>query len=42
MDHLIATGMIGQQVAAQQLNPSVTDLTCLGYVLEAGATLPTA
>jgi len=42
MDHLIATGMIGQQVVAQQLNLNVTDLTCFAYILEAGDTLLTA
>ncbi|MEU0818281.1 MarR family transcriptional regulator [Streptomyces mirabilis] len=42
MDHLIATGMIGQQEMAQRLNLNVTDLTCFGFVLEAGDTLLTA
>jgi DNA-binding MarR family transcriptional regulator len=42
MDHLIATSMFGQQAVAQQLNLNVTDLTCFGFVLEAGDTLLTA
>ncbi|MCX5091359.1 MarR family transcriptional regulator [Streptomyces sp. NBC_00365] len=42
MDHLVATGMIGQQEMAQQLHLNVTDLTCFGFVLEAGDTLLTA
>ncbi|MHC3471190.1 MarR family winged helix-turn-helix transcriptional regulator [Streptomyces sp. 7R007] len=42
MDHLIATSMIGQQEMAQQVGLSVTDLTCFGYVIEAGENLLTA
>ncbi|MGD1219383.1 MarR family transcriptional regulator [Streptomyces krungchingensis] len=42
MDHLIATSMFGQQEMAQRLNLNVTDLTCFGFVLEAGDDLLTA
>ncbi|MGW2565461.1 MarR family winged helix-turn-helix transcriptional regulator [Streptomyces sp. NPDC001537] len=42
MDHLIATSLIGQQEMAQQIGLNVTDLTCFGYVIEAGENLLTA
>ncbi|MFF3488456.1 MarR family winged helix-turn-helix transcriptional regulator [Streptomyces sp. NPDC002701] len=42
MDHLIATSMIAQQEMAQRLGLNVSDLTCFGYVLEAGENHPTA
>ncbi|WP_190038205.1 MarR family winged helix-turn-helix transcriptional regulator [Streptomyces fructofermentans] len=42
MDGLIATSMFGQQEMAQRLGLNVTDLTCFGYVLEAGENLVTA
>lgn len=42
MDHLIAASMFGRQEMAQRLNLNVTDLTCFGFVLEAGDTLLTA
>ncbi|TXS41369.1 MarR family transcriptional regulator [Streptomyces sp. uw30] len=42
MDHLIATSMVGQQEIAAQVGLNVTDLTCFGYVLEAGENLLTA
>ncbi|WP_331276119.1 MarR family winged helix-turn-helix transcriptional regulator [Streptomyces sp. Qhu-G9] len=42
MDHVIATSMVAQQEMAQRLNLNVSDLTCFGYVLEAGEELPTA
>jgi DNA-binding MarR family transcriptional regulator len=42
MDHLIATSMIGQQEMAQRVGLNVTDLTCFGYVIEAGENLLTA
>ncbi|GHH06070.1 MarR family transcriptional regulator [Streptomyces lanatus] len=42
MDHLIATAMVGQQEIAAKVGLNVTDLTCFGYVLEAGENLLTA
>ena len=42
MDHVIATSMVAQQEMAQRLNLNVSDLTCFGYVLEAGEELLTA
>ncbi|MDX3308962.1 MarR family transcriptional regulator [Streptomyces sp. ME08-AFT2] len=42
MDDLIAASMIGQQEMAQRLGLNVTDLTCFGYVLQAGEELLTA
>ncbi|MFE4962310.1 MarR family winged helix-turn-helix transcriptional regulator [Streptomyces sp. NPDC056660] len=42
MDHLIAAHVIGQQELARRLGLSVTDLTCFGFVLEAGEDLLTA
>jgi DNA-binding MarR family transcriptional regulator len=42
MDHLIATSLIGQQEMAQQVGLNITDLTCFGYVIEAGENLLTA
>ncbi|MEU0332369.1 helix-turn-helix domain-containing protein [Streptomyces sp. NPDC006193] len=42
MDHLIAAHLIGQQEAARRLGLNVTDLTCFGFVLEAGDDLLTA
>ncbi|MFD8149212.1 MarR family winged helix-turn-helix transcriptional regulator [Streptomyces sp. NPDC059720] len=42
MDQLIATHLVGQQEIAQQVGLSVTDLTCFGYVIEAGDNHPTA
>ncbi|MGW7165374.1 MarR family winged helix-turn-helix transcriptional regulator [Streptomyces sp. NPDC054884] len=42
MDDLIAASMIGQQEMAQRLGLNVTDLTCFGYVLQAGEDLLTA
>ncbi|MER5887502.1 MarR family transcriptional regulator [Streptomyces sp. NPDC001941] len=38
MDAYVALGLIGQQEVAQALGLNVTDLTCLGHVLGAGAT----
>ncbi|MFD5769725.1 MarR family transcriptional regulator [Streptomyces sp. NPDC127049] len=37
MDTYVALGLIGQQEVAQALGLNVTDLTCLGHVLGAGA-----
>ncbi|MFJ8042602.1 MarR family transcriptional regulator [Kitasatospora sp. NPDC096147] len=37
MDQLIALSLTGQQDIAQRLGLGVTDLTCLGHVLGAGA-----
>ncbi|MFJ3306154.1 MarR family winged helix-turn-helix transcriptional regulator [Streptomyces sp. NPDC086549] len=42
MDHLIAAHLIGQQELARRLGLNVTDLTCFGFVLEAGEDLLTA
>ncbi|KOV60038.1 MarR family winged helix-turn-helix transcriptional regulator [Streptomyces sp. MMG1121] len=42
MDHLIAAHVIGQQELARRLGLNVTDLTCFGFVLEAGDDLLTA
>ncbi|MFH9012977.1 MarR family winged helix-turn-helix transcriptional regulator [Streptomyces sp. NPDC017943] len=42
MDQLIATHLVGQHEIAQQVGLSVTDLTCFGYVIEAGENHPTA
>ncbi|MGW2617260.1 MarR family transcriptional regulator [Streptomyces sp. NPDC001500] len=42
MDDLIAASMVGQQEMAQRLGLNVTDLTCLGYVIQAGEDLLTA
>ncbi|MEW2303348.1 MarR family transcriptional regulator [Streptomyces sp. NPDC006655] len=42
MDHLIAAHLIGRQELARRLGLSVTDLTCFGFVLEAGDDLLTA
>ncbi|NXY95701.1 MarR family transcriptional regulator [Streptomyces sp. BR123] len=36
MDHYVALGLIGRQEVAQLLGLNVTDLTCLGHVMEAG------
>ncbi|XUM02199.1 MarR family winged helix-turn-helix transcriptional regulator [Streptomyces venezuelae ATCC 10712] len=35
MDHLIALGIVAQHHMAQRLGLNVTDLTCMGFVLEA-------
>ncbi|MFE7776368.1 MarR family transcriptional regulator [Streptomyces sp. NPDC057445] len=37
MDHLVALGIVAQHDVAQRLGLNVTDLTCLGFVLEAEA-----
>ncbi|MCC9687003.1 MarR family transcriptional regulator [Streptomyces althioticus] len=42
MDRLIATHLIGQQEMAQVMGLNVTDVTCFGFVLEAGDDLLTA
>ncbi|GEJ99627.1 MarR family winged helix-turn-helix transcriptional regulator [Streptomyces sp. NPDC014684] len=42
MDDLIAAHLIGQQELARRLGLNVTDLTCFGFVLEAGEELLTA
>ncbi|MFJ9739328.1 MarR family winged helix-turn-helix transcriptional regulator [Streptomyces sp. NPDC101166] len=42
MDDLIAAHLVGQQEMAQRLGLNVSDLTCLGYVLQAGEDLLTA
>ncbi|MFF2201110.1 MarR family winged helix-turn-helix transcriptional regulator [Streptomyces sp. NPDC058145] len=42
MDHLIAAHLIGRQELARRLGLNVTDLTCFGFVLEAGEELLTA
>ncbi|WP_030806278.1 MarR family transcriptional regulator [Streptomyces sp. NRRL F-2799] len=42
MDDLIAAHLIGQQEMARRLGLTVTDLTCFGYVLQAGPDLLTA
>ena len=42
MDHTIATHLLSQQEMARRLNMNVTDITCFGYVLEAGEDLLTA
>ncbi|MFG3198310.1 MarR family transcriptional regulator [Streptomyces sp. NPDC048208] len=42
MDHLIAAHLIGQQEMARRLGLTVTDLTCFGFVLQAGPDLLTA
>ncbi|WP_392667386.1 MarR family transcriptional regulator [Streptomyces sp. LN785] len=42
MDRLIALGIVAQHDVAQRLGLNVTDLTCLGFVLEAGDTPLTA
>ncbi|MFG2195059.1 MarR family transcriptional regulator [Streptomyces sp. NPDC048639] len=36
MDQYVALGIVGQHHIAQKLGVSVTDLTCLGFILEAG------
>ncbi|MEU6080200.1 MarR family transcriptional regulator [Streptomyces sp. NPDC047108] len=36
MDRYVALGIVGQHHVAQKLGLSVTDLTCLGFILEAG------
>lgn len=38
MDQYVALGVIAQQEVAQLLGLNVTDLTCLGHILGAGAT----
>jgi DNA-binding MarR family transcriptional regulator len=35
MDHLIALGIVAQHDMAQRLGLNVTDLTCMGFILEA-------
>ncbi|MEU6988370.1 MarR family transcriptional regulator [Streptomyces sp. NPDC046324] len=41
MDHLIALGIVAQHDMAQRLGLNVTDLTCMGFILEAeGAQQP--
>ncbi|WP_130439328.1 MarR family winged helix-turn-helix transcriptional regulator [Streptomyces sp. BK239] len=42
MDDLIAAHLVGQQEMAQRLGLNVSDLTCLGYVFQAGEDLLTA
>lgn len=42
MDRLIAAHLIGRQELARRLGLSATDLTCFGFVLEAGDDLLTA
>ncbi|MFI8349288.1 MarR family transcriptional regulator [Streptomyces sp. NPDC085596] len=42
MDNLIAAHLIGQQEMARRLGLTVTDLTCFGFVLQAGPDLLTA
>ncbi|MGW3651301.1 MarR family winged helix-turn-helix transcriptional regulator [Streptomyces sp. NPDC000878] len=42
MDHTIATHLLSQQEMARRLSMNVTDLTCFGFVLEAGEDLLTA
>ncbi|MEV4225663.1 MarR family transcriptional regulator [Streptomyces bobili] len=42
MDDLIAASLVGQQEMAQRLGLNVTDLTCFGYVIQAGEDLLTA
>jgi DNA-binding MarR family transcriptional regulator len=42
MDDLMATHMVGQQEMAQRLGLNVTDLTCFGYVIQAGDDLLSA
>ncbi|MFF8191387.1 MarR family winged helix-turn-helix transcriptional regulator [Streptomyces bobili] len=42
MDDLIAANLVGQQEMAQRLGLNVTDLTCFGYVVQAGEDLLTA
>ncbi|MFI6278542.1 MarR family winged helix-turn-helix transcriptional regulator [Streptomyces sp. NPDC050988] len=42
MDHVIATSMVAQHEMAQRLGLNASDLTCFGYVLEAGEDLLTA
>ncbi|MFJ5260548.1 MarR family transcriptional regulator [Streptomyces sp. NPDC088387] len=42
MDRLISAHLFGQHQIAQELGMSVTDLTCFGYVIEAGDDLLTA
>ncbi|MEU1532076.1 MarR family winged helix-turn-helix transcriptional regulator [Streptomyces fagopyri] len=37
MDRMIATAQFGQQDIARRLGLNVTDLTCLGFVIEAAA-----
>jgi DNA-binding MarR family transcriptional regulator len=37
MDHLIALGIVAQHDVAQRLGLNVTDLTCLGFILEGEA-----
>lgn len=37
MDHLLALGVVAQHDVAQRLGLNVTDLTCLGFILEAEA-----
>ena len=42
MDHVIATSMVAQHEMAQRLGLNASDLTCFGYILEAGEHLLTA
>ncbi|MFJ4687558.1 MarR family winged helix-turn-helix transcriptional regulator [Streptomyces sp. NPDC091377] len=42
MDRLISAHLFGQHQIAQELGLNVTDLTCFGYVVEAGDHLLTA
>ncbi|GHB55320.1 hypothetical protein GCM10010306_056530 [Streptomyces umbrinus] len=42
MDHVIATSMVAQQEMAQRLGMNASDLTCFGFILEAGENLLTA
>ncbi len=42
MDRLIAAHLFGQQEMAQVMGLNVTDVTCFGFVLEAGDDLLTA
>jgi len=37
MDQFVALGLVGQHDVAQRLGLNVTDLTCLGHILGAGA-----
>ena len=41
-DHAIATSMVAQHEMAQRLGLNASDLTCFGYILEAGEHLLTA
>ena len=42
MDHVIATSMVAQHEMAQRLGMNASDLTCFGFILEAGEHLLTA